>query len=92
MTGHTKEKWTATESEGMGMWQVDRGAHLVAGYIDTEAEARLIAASPALLEALQEARAHIEGSGFGAQHQEGSRDALIARIDAAIAAATGRET
>lgn len=41
-----------------------------------------------LLEALKEARAHIE-IGFGAQFQEGSREALVRRIDSAIAAATG---
>ncbi len=58
----------------------------------TEANARLIAQAPALVEALQKARAHIqEEIGISGARKDYSDTDLIAEIDTVLSRALGRE-
>jgi len=84
MSEHTKGPWEARWSERGQYWFIDHpqqeGSATLTKLDCDEADARLIAAAPELLEALKDAIEIIEGTGL---------DASIQR--AAIAKATGQE-
>ena len=89
---HTPAPWhvgkDADEGEGRG-WFVGGGgycrAHMVGPISDTEANARLIAAAPDMLEALIAARAELEAYELDASGEGYNNPTL----NAAIAKATG---
>ena len=87
--------WQAEEECLIGpifvvMRQDEEGRKVFADYPDgtTQANARLIAAAPDLLEALKDARDHIHGS---APDWHNRTREMVAEIDAAIAKAEGAQ-
>lgn len=99
MSAHTKGPWRTNTApviwaDGTGFHCIEAGAcgagcgGFSFGSYMSPADARLIAAAPDMLEALQEARLQITylHEKFAAT---GSGNAVLARIDAAIAKATG---
>jgi hypothetical protein len=100
MSKHTPGPWVAipTLSGAISINRTARvpiaqvgGAGWHLGQEMAEANARLIAAAPELLSALEEARLQIQYLHEKFSHT-GSGNAVLSRIEAAIAKATGKET
>jgi hypothetical protein len=84
MSAHTPGPWELRQSTRHGYWFIDypqqEGSATLTKLDCDEADARLIAAAPELLEALKDAIEIIEGTGLDASPQR-----------AAITKATGQE-
>jgi len=83
---HTPGPWTHSEEQGGYMIQVERDAQPIArvAWFDQEANARLIAAAPELLEALGEAISTLETCDVPEMANEGDTVFWLERQSAAI--------
>jgi len=95
---HTPGPWTHTKlGNNADQWGVYQDADKTGGYVvlaaQGEANARLIAAAPELLRALEEAAVYLEACAEEQRYDAGADDAgaLAEQARAAIAAALGKE-
>ena len=94
---NTQGPWKAVEYQAGDCWQIqygDRGNWLAEVVIDgdepsAEADARLIAAAPELLEAILAALPYVETAGYDDVYKVGHAAKVAARMATAIAKATG---